>query len=317
METARTLSIVIVGWNVRELLDAALASIYASTHDDASPEVIVVDNASTDGTAAMVAATYPQARLIVNTVNRGFTGANNQGIEAASGKYILLLNPDTEVMEGALDQLVAYLEAHPQVGLVAPRLLNPNGTTQSSRRRFPTLPILFLESTWLEGLMPKPLLRQHYMMDKSDALEHDVGWVTGAAMLVRRSVIEEVGVFDEDFFMYSEELDWCRRICDAGWRIAYTPTAEVMHYGGKSSDQVAPARHIYFQSSKVRYTQKHHGALTAELLRLWLLGQYVWQVILEGLKWTIGHRRPLRAARVKAYWRVLRSGLRQRQALEL
>jgi N-acetylglucosaminyl-diphospho-decaprenol L-rhamnosyltransferase len=316
MTKTPSLSIIIVGWNVRQLLETALASIYASVLEGEPPEVILVDNASTDGTPAMVGTAYPQVRLIANRVNRGFTGANNQGIAAAGGEYILLLNPDTEVIGDALNRLVAYLEQHPRVGLVGPRLLNPDGTTQSSRRRLPTLPILFLESTWLEGLTPKGLLKAHYMLDRSDASDQEVGWVTGAAMLVRRAVIEQVGVLDEGFFMYSEELDWCRRIRDAGWEVAYTPTSEIIHYGGKSSEQVAPARHIYFQSSKVRYTQKYHGVVTAEMLRLWLLGQYVWQTVLEGLKWVIGHRRTLRAARVKAYWRVLKSGLRRRHAIE-
>jgi N-acetylglucosaminyl-diphospho-decaprenol L-rhamnosyltransferase len=317
MDDVPALSVVIVGWNVRELLERALASIYASIDESEPPEVIVVDNASTDGTPAMVEAAFPQVRLIANTVNRGFTGANNQGIAASSAQHVLLLNPDTEVIDNALGDLQAYLERHPQVGLVAPRLLNADGTTQSSRRRFPTLPILFMESTWLEWLLPKRMLQQYYMLDSSDLQEQEVGWVTGAAMLVRRSVIEQVGMLDEAFFMYSEELDWCRRMRDAGWRVVYTPSAEVIHYGGKSSEQVVPARHIYFQSSKVRYTRKYHGAAVAEVLRLWLLGQYLWQLVLEGTKWVIGHRRTLAAARVSAYWRVLRSGLRQCRAIEL
>jgi hypothetical protein len=140
----------------------------------------------------------------------------------------------------------------------------------------------------------------------------EVDWVQGAALLLRREVIEEVGGFDEDFFMYSEELDWCRRIKEAGWRIVYLPKARIVHHEGKSSEQVVPARHIYFQSSKVHYARKYHGALVAELLRLWLLGQYLWQLGTEGAKWLVGHRRSLRASRVAAYRRVLRSGLRQR-----
>lgn len=309
------LSIIVVGWNVRDFLHRALASIF-NTDDATWPEVIVVDNASTDGTADMVRTTYPQVRLIANATNRGFAGGNNQGIAAATGRYLLLLNPDTEVLGGALATLVDYLRAHPDAGMVGPRLLNPDGTTQSSRRRFPTLPVLFLESTWLEGLAPGHLLNRYYMLDKSDAVEQDVDWIQGAAMLVRREVIEQVGTLDEGFFMYSEELDWCRRIRDAERRILYAPAAEIIHYGGKSSEQVTPARHIYFQSSKVRYTHKYHGALTAEALRLWLLGQYIWQGFVEAAKWIIGHRRKLRAARIQAYWQVLKSGLRQRRALQ-
>jgi GT2 family glycosyltransferase len=210
---------------------------------------------------------------------------------------------------------MAYLDTHPDVGMVGPKLLNEDGTTQSSRRRFPTLPLLFLESTWLQSLAPKSCLRRFYMEDIPASIPHYVDWVTGAAMMVRREVVQEVGGLDEGFFMYSEELDWCRRIRNGGWEIAYTPTAEIIHYGGKSSNQVVPARHIYFQSSKVRYTQKHHGRCAGEVLRVWLLGQYLWQAALEGAKWLVGHRRDLRAARLRAYGRVLRSGLRQPKAI--
>lgn len=316
MASAPTLSVIIVGWNVVELLRRALQAIYTTTAGGQIPEVIVVDNASTDGTPAMVRTEFPQVHLIASSTNLGFTRGNNRGIARAGGDMILLLNPDTEVIGNALERMVAYLQAHPAVGLVGPRLLNPDGTPQSSRRRFPTLPVLFLESTWCEGLAPAATLDRYMVRDRADTLAQEVDWVTGAAMLVRREVIEQVGPLDEGFFMYSEELDWCHRIRDAGWSIAYTPDAEIVHYGGKSSEQVAPARHIYFQSSKVRYARKYHGAFIAGLLRTWLLGQYVWQIGLEGAKWLLGHRRELRAARVAAYWRVLCSGLHQQSAIE-
>ncbi len=305
------LSVVIVSWNVRDLLRRALSSIRGSWPATAVPELIVVDNASQDGSAEMVRSEYPEVRLIANDENRGFTGGNNQGIGFATGDYVLLLNPDTEIVEDALATMVAYLQEHGDVGLVGPKLLDPDGSPQSSRRRFPDLSVLFLESTWLESLLPRRHLQRYYVDDVSDSVVQDVDWVTGAAMMVRRQVIESVGRLDESFFMYSEELDWCRRIKSSGWRIVYLPTARVIHYGGKSSDQVVAARHIYFQSSKVRYTSKHHGRMIAEVLRIWLLGQYVWQSILEALKWVVGHHRALRRERLHAYSEVLRSGLRR------
>ncbi|MGC9468043.1 MAG: glycosyltransferase family 2 protein [Anaerolineae bacterium] len=310
MSPSPTLSVVIVSWNVRTLLEAALHSVLAFSVSGSKLEVIVVDNASTDGTVEMVGASFPQVRLIANRQNLGFTGGNNQGISAAKGDYILLLNSDAELLDGALDQMIHYLEMHPDVGLVGPQLLNSDGSHQSSRRRFPTPMVLFLESTWLEGLAPRSSLDRYYCLDRSPTERQEVDWVTGAAMMVRREVVDQVGPFDEGFFMYSEELDWCRRIRNAGWRIVYVPEAKVVHHGGKSSDQVAPARHIYFQSSKVRYTRKYHGGAVAELLRVWLLAQYAWQTAVEATKWLLGHRRDLRAARVKAYLRVIRSGLR-------
>lgn len=308
---APVLSVVIVSWNVRELLERALRSIYISSVESLSVEVIVVDNASSDGSVDSVRATFPDVRIIANTSNRGFPGANNQGLDEATGEFILLLNPDTEIIERALQTLVAYLQAHPDVGIVGPRLLNPDGTSQSSRRRFPTLPILFFESTWLQPLLPRCSLRHYYVEDQPDSVEHDVDWVTGAAMMVRREAVADAGRLDEGFFMYSEELDWCHRFRKSGWRIVFLPAAQVIHYGGRSSDQVVPVRHIYFQASKIRYTKKHHGRIIAEMLRTWLLGQYVWQSVVESLKWLVNHRRPLRAERIRAYLRVIGSGLRQ------
>ncbi len=304
------LSVIIVSWNVRDLLQRALASVYASWDGRPGLEVVVVDNASHDDSVAMLRENFPNAHIIANTENRGFTGGNNQGIAAATGDFLLLLNPDTEIIDNALPHMVAYLQSQFDVGMVGPQLLNPDGSVQSSRRRFPTLPVLFLESTWLEKLAPRKLLRHYYAQEQPDDLVQDVDWITGAAMLTRRETVTQVGGMDEGFFMYSEELDWCRRIREAGWRIVYFPEARIIHHEGKSSEQVVPARHIHFQSSKVRYARKYHGAAIAEILRLWLLAQYVWQTGVEGAKWFIGHRRDLRAARIAAYRQVLESGLR-------
>ncbi len=305
-----TLSVIIVSWNVRELLARALDSVFASVDEDVELEVIVVDNASGDGSARMVSERFPQVRVIANQQNLGFPAANNQGLALASGDYVLLLNSDTEVRTGALTRMIAHMVMHPETGLAGPKLLNADGSIQSSRRRFPTLRILFLESTWLQPLAGRRALARYTYEDIPATMPQDVDWVTGAAMMARRQAIDQVGAMDEGFFMYSEELDWCRRIRNAGWRVTFAPQAEIVHYGGKSSEQVAPARHIYFQSSKVRYARKYHGSFVAEVLRLWLLWQYLWQMAVEALKWMVGHRRDLRVARVSAYWAVVRSGLR-------
>lgn len=307
------LSIIIVNWNVRDLLQRALASVYASWDERPGLEVIVVDNASHDDSVVMLHTTFPEVIVIANAENRGFTGGNNQGLAAATGDVLLLLNPDAELLDDALPRMIAYLHSHPDVGMVGPQLLNPDGSVQSSRRRFPTLPVLFLESTWLEKLASRKLLRYYYAQEQPDDAIQDVDWITGAAMLTRRDVVAQVGGMDEGFFMYSEELDWCHRIRAAGWRVVYFPEARVVHHEGKSSEQVMPARHIYFQSSKVRYARKYHGKTIAEMLRLWLLAQYIWQIAVEGAKWLIGHRRPLRAARIAAYRQVLKSRLRVRE----
>jgi N-acetylglucosaminyl-diphospho-decaprenol L-rhamnosyltransferase len=302
------LSIVIVSWNVRGLLRQCLHSIFAAA-ERPSCQVIVVDNASTDGSAEMVEAEFPSVQLIRNSTNRGFPAANNQGLALARGRYVLLLNPDTEVRGAALATLVDYADHHPDVAVVGPRLLHADGSPQRSRYRFPTLATALFESTWLQPIAPRRLLTRYYALDLPDDEPCDVDWARGAALLMRRAATEHVGPLDEGFFMYSEELDWCRRARSAGWRVVWLPTAEIVHHEGKSSEQVVAARHIHFQTSKVRYFRKHHGRAAATALRLFLLGNYAWQMALEGAKWLVGHKRALRAQRVAAYAQVLRSRL--------
>jgi len=311
------LSIVIVSWNVRELLRRCLDSIYPSPNRGGekrerslTTEVIVVDNASADGSAALITAEFPQVRLIANAENRGFTGGNNQGIAISRGRYVMLLNPDTEVVGDALAAMVAYMDSRPEVGALGPQLLYPDGSVQSSRRRFPTFGTALFESTWLQPWAPPGLLERYYVLDRRDDEISEVDWVMGACLVVRREVIEQVGGLDEGFFMYSDEPDWCRRIKDAGWKVVYFPDARVIHHEGKSSEQVVPARHIYFQTSKVRYFRKYHGPLAAGVLRFFLLALYGQQLVLEATKAALGHKRPLRRQRMAAYWQVLRSGLK-------
>jgi GT2 family glycosyltransferase len=325
------LSIIIVSWNVRDLLAACLASLGGSqgpsvrAAGDAEPplasdtcplaaEIIVVDNASTDGSAEMVAADFPHVQLIANPDNRGFTRGNNQGLALAGGRYVLFLNPDTRVVGDALAVMVAYMEANPDVAAVGPQLRYGDGALQSSRRRFPTLATALFESTPLAWHWPagrNPWARHYHMEDGAPAdVPQEVDWLVGAALLVRQKVIAHIGGFDEGYFMYSEELDWCRRARDAGWRIRYLPSAQVVHYEGKSSDQAATARHIRFNTSKVRYFRKFHGPAAAGFLRLAILGMFAIECLLEIAKWLVGSKRPLRRERCAAYRQLLRSGLR-------
>jgi N-acetylglucosaminyl-diphospho-decaprenol L-rhamnosyltransferase len=303
------LSVVIVNWNVRDLLQACLRSIDAERQALAL-EVIVVDGASVDGSPEMVRLDFPWVNLIECRHNVGFPRGNNLGMEEARGEFVLLLNPDTEIRGNALSSMVSYLEANPDVGIVGPQLHNPDGSIQSSRRRFPTLITAFWESTWLESIAPASLLRHYYALDLPDDGTSDVDWLVGACLMVRREVVQEVGGMDEGYFMYSEELDWCRRIADAGWRTVYFPEAKIVHHVGRSSEQALTARHINFQQAKLRYFRKYHGRVAAVILRLFLLTIYLWQLGLEVMKGVLGHRRQLRWQRVKAYWQVLRSGLR-------
>jgi GT2 family glycosyltransferase len=325
------LSIVIVSWNVKELLARCLTALTA--HSLAAGigcrepfvvrtpvrqpgphlecEIVVADNASTDGSPDMVRQHFPDVRLIASDSNLGFVRGNNRGVAASTGRYILLLTPDTEVFGGALAAMVTYMDEHPDVGVLGPKLLFPDGQVQPSRRRFPTLATAFLESTVLQHWFPRNcVLQRYYVQDRSDDEEQDTDWLVGACLLIRRKAWEQVGPLDENIFMYSEELDWCRRAKTAGWRVVYVPWATVVHHEGQSSSQVLPARHIYFQSSKVYYFRKYHGTVAGEALRWFLLATYVFQLVLEAAKWLVGHKRALRQERVAAYMRVLRSGLR-------
>ncbi len=316
------LSIIIVSWNVRDLLRDCLHSVCAPLVPQ-SPEggyllggrgveVLVVDNASADGSAEMVRTEFPGVALLEPGENLGFVAANNLALGRARGRYVLLLNPDTLVPPDALPTMLAYLEAHPEVGLVGPRLVYGDGAEQPSRRRFPTLASGLMESTLLEEWFPhNPWARRYRMEDLPPATgPQRVDWVTGACLLVRSEAIRQVGLLDEAIFMYSEEVDWCRRLVDAGWAVVYLPTVTVTHYEGRSSGQVRAARQIHFDAGKVHYLRKHAGRLPAEALRAGLLATYVARLAIEGAKWLLGHKRPLRGERLGAYWGVLRSGLR-------
>lgn len=309
------LSVVIVSWNVGELLQRCLSSVAGSPTAGRSIETIVVDNASSDGSPEMVSREFPDVHLIANQCNVGFARASNQGLLEGSGTYVLFLNPDTEVLGDALLTMVRYLEVHREVGALGPQLLYGDGSIQSSRRRFPTMATGVFESTLLEQWWPhNRWIRRYRMAEQSDSEAQCVDWVVGACLLVRSVVLDEVGPFDEGYFMYSEELDLCRRIHDAGWKVAYVPDAQVVHHEGKSSEQVVAARHTHFQTSKLRYYRKYHGRAQSELLRTFLLATYVYQVVEEAVKWLVGHKRPLRAARLRAYTEVLRTRLAPRGA---
>ncbi len=247
-------SAIIVSWNTRELLAAAVRSLLAATPQ---PEVIVVDNGSRDGSVAMVRREFPQVRLLVNEVNRGFAAANNQGMAAARGRYFLLLNSDAALRRGALRTMVAYAEAHPRVGVVGARLLFPDGRWQAEGSPFPSLRDEFLRMLGLDRLWAVGV-------ERGDR-PYETDWVQGAAMLVRREVWEETGGFDESFFMYGEEVEWCARIKAAGWRIAVVPQAEIIHHGGASVGRVPLAKRTLVYRGKRHFFRRHRGRGTAAL----------------------------------------------------
>ena len=263
LEIARyDVSIIIVSWNTREILRDCLASISQQTH--ASHEVIVVDNASTDGTQRMVMEEFPDITFIANTENVGFAAANNQGLEIAKGAKLLLLNPDTIILDGAIDRMINWLDAHPDTGCVGCQVWEDKTTIQHTCFADPhplNLAIgefnLYRLARWVP-MFGRP---EYTGWDRKEVREVDV--VSGMFMLVPRAVFEAIGPMDEAFFVYSEEADWCRRIRDAGWRCVFAPVARILHLegGSKSTVQIRSRMYVQMQKSKTIYVRKHYGRI--------------------------------------------------------
>jgi N-acetylglucosaminyl-diphospho-decaprenol L-rhamnosyltransferase len=302
-------TVVIVSWNVRSFLARCLAAVQREAQ--AAPfatQIVVVDNGSTDGTMDMLARQFPQVSVLASSSNCGFGAANNRALARCASRYALVLNPDTELLPGALAGLVAELEAHPDAAVCGPLLLNADGSVQSSRRRLPRAATGFVESTLVQRFLPHlTLLRQYYAADRPDTVAQEVDWVTGAAMLVRMSAARQVGLFDEGFFMFSEELDWCWRFRRAGWTVRYTPAARIIHYGGQSTAQVPLRRQLLFLHGKYRLYRKYFGRALELALRGFIFGTYVAQLLEEAVKLLYRvEQRSLRAERVRAFVHILR-----------
>lgn len=252
------LSVIIVSWNTRELLRRCLETLKGELSEIES-EVFVVDNNSADQSAQMVAAEHPWTRLIANESNRGFAAANNQALVLTKGEHVLLLNPDTEVRPGSLRTLLRFLDEHRHAGVVAPQLLNSDGTIQRSCRQFPTFLGMLYEFLGLSRVFPdEPKFRQYKMLDWNHDDERLVDQPEGACLLIRRQVIDQVGLLDEGFFMLFEEVDWCYRIKQHGWEIWFTPAAKVVHHYGQSIKQVKAKMILSSHRGLYRFWQKHY-----------------------------------------------------------
>jgi GT2 family glycosyltransferase len=260
------LSIVIVSYNTKDILENCLRSIYAETKR-VMFEVIVVDNASEDGTIGMIDAQYPNVRLIKNSHNAGFAAANNQGITISLGKYVLLLNSDTVVINGALDRTIAFMDTNSEASITGCRQLFPDFRLQESCRSFPTPWNIFTESTFLYKIFPKTRLFGHYYLtyfDYRSVKEIDV--VMGSFMMIRRSVLNSIGGFDESFFFYTEETDFCYRAKLRGFRSFFYPDAEIIHIGGGSTKNLLwTFRQLHI--SQYQYIDKHYRGIRNVFMR--------------------------------------------------
>lgn len=221
-------------------------------------EVLVIDNRSDDESAAIVHQ-YPDVKLFVNNARRGFSANNNLGMVLAEGRYLLLLNPDTEVLPGALKTLIEFMDRHSDVGLCGAQLLFPDGSVQPSPRRFPTLGSAIARRTPFRRLLQRSQFNQrHLMLDIDHTTIRPVDWLLGACLMVRREVLETVGPLDEGYFLYVEDIDWARRIHQAGWQVYYVPTAQIIHHHLAVSDKKLLSRYMgYHLQSMIRYACKY------------------------------------------------------------
>ncbi|MDH7601778.1 MAG: glycosyltransferase family 2 protein [Armatimonadota bacterium] len=268
----------IVNWNTRDFLRRCLESVLAQD-DQISFEIHVVDNASADGSAEMVRSLFgDRVRLISMPRNVGFAAAQNESMRLASGRYVFLLNPDSVLgSTDVLRKMVEFMDANPDVGLLGPKVLNPDGSLQYSARRFPTMLAASFRHTLLGRLFPNnAFVRRYLMTDWPHDRIADVDWLSGSALLARVEMIRQIGMLDERFYMYLEDVDWCRRAHEAGWRVVYFPEVTVIHKIGGASDQNPVEMIKEHHRSMLRYFLKYNARsprillLPLVLLGLWL-----------------------------------------------
>lgn len=299
------LSIIIVNWNGGDDLLYCLESLY--THGLAGTmEVVVVDNGSEDGSPELVRRVFPQMILIKAGANLGFAKAANLGWRRAQAEYVLFLNPDTLVPAGALDQALAYLRAHPAVGMVGVKLLNPDGSLQVSCWNFLSLSTLLLDNLLRLPLMPRSLAGRYLYRLWNHGETREVDWITGAFLLCRRSVLEGVGGFDEDYFMYCEDMDLCYRVRRRGYLVVYYPAASIMHHGNRSgAKKWAEGREAEIVRSELIFLSKHRGRLSWLLFRVLAGGMFLAKTALFALLGRMKNSRKWRAGAAR-YWQMAR-----------
>ena len=295
------LSICIVSWNTRDLLASCLSSIELHL-GDVEHETIVVDNASRDGSRSMLRERFPRVRLISNRDNLGFARATNQALRQSKGRYLLLLNSDTLLIDASPKWLLTFMDQHPEAGAAGARLLNPDLSIQPYPTRLPSLVGHLAQALGLQGW----IFRLSSSAAHRSRAPKEVGRVKGACMIVRREVLCEVGLLDEDLFLYGEEDDFCQRMKQAGWKVFYLPTVRVVHHGRASVDQMADQMFLQLYRSKVAFFRKHRGPLQTFLLKCILYFGHWPRLALAGIGYTVsGWRRAARRARLKRCWRLL------------
>ena len=298
------LSITIVTGGSKEMLRDCLHSLLTDNADTPA-EIVIVDNATQNGVVEMLQAEFPQIPLISNARRDGFAANQNRAMRSSHGEYILLLNDDTLVRPGALRTLRAYMDQHPKTGALGCRLENPDGSLQKSCYRFPSPARCVAENLFLVAAFPNHPRLGDYRAWPHDT-ERQVDFVIGAALMIRREVLTTTGYLDETFFMYAEETDWCRRMHQDGWQVAFTPDATVVHYGGQSSVAMKNRQFVEFTRSQLRYMLKHYGAFGVLICRLATLVGAMLRLPLWSL---VSLWKPSKRATAQLWWRILRWNL--------
>lgn len=265
------LSVVFLSYNTRDLTRQALNSVLAAA-EGLEAEIFVVDNASADGSADMVAEEFPQVKLVCNEANVGFSAGNNVALRQVTGEYALLINTDTIVRRDALHAMVEFLDAHPEAGACGCKILDPDGTLQlDSRRGFPTPLAAFCKMSGLSRLFPKhPLMARYHLTHLDPEQTAEIEVLSGSCMMVRKAAMDQVGLLDEDYFMYGEDIDWCYRFHQAGWKIYYLPTTAIIHFRGESG-RGTPLKILYRKSRAMSIFVNKHMARRYRFFPLWLL----------------------------------------------
>lgn len=303
MSEAPVISVVIPSWNTQDLLRTCLQTLDAA--DKPATEVIVVDNGSVDGSADMVAAEFPDVVLERNAQNEGFAKGCNQGMRLARGEYVFLLNTDTEVRPDALRRLFEFLEDNPQHGAVAPRLVHPDGRTQPTVMAFPKKRTALFFATPLERWMPNSAeLRRYFLRDWDQESSRDVDQPPAAALLVRKSVLDEIGLFDEELWLFFNDVDLSKRMWNAGHRTHYLAEALVVHHVGQSTKKFAGYLPQY-QRNRLHYYRKHHGRLAVCWVKACTTTTLVDHLVRQG--WARLRGKPAEPVKpfIKLWWELL------------
>lgn len=268
------LSIVIICWNDWKVIEDCLRSVFAATHK-IEYEVIVSDNGSTDGSVAKIRSQFPAVRVVENGANLGFAKGNNAGIREARGEYVLILNPDTIIHDGSLDRWIEFAESHPEAGAFGCRVHNPDGTYQRSARPFPTISRHLVSALGLRflGRLQYPVLSDEYEGWGGDT-EREIDWQSGCCVMLRGDLLTKLGGFDGQFFYQFEEVDLCRRVWEAGYRIRFTPGVSITHLGGQSVGRFPVRFALEICRNGYRYFYKHYGKKGAQRYRLVMLTKF-------------------------------------------